>query len=245
MGGRPFCARRLLCVHERPDPTRIPRVIAALQRAWEGQPELSLPALMGVLTNRGIGWGATDAELISALGELEKEHPALLDAHPAAPYTITTESPARQVTLSAGVAVVRSGESAEAMPGVWAFESLRRTGPGRPLVVRDTEGIEHRLGVVRLISRLDAASAPILGGLERAEVGAHRWLVVLQNGARAVVGQRIRVWEKHRREVTSRAYNWQRMLACAPGQDMVFSPVGGGPAVALGRVEDVIVLEAG
>ncbi|WP_231286585.1 hypothetical protein [Corynebacterium timonense] len=232
-------------MYDSSDPTRIPRVVDKLQRAWEGQPSLSLPALMGILANRGIGWGASDAELVAALAEMENEHPSLLDAHPGAPHTIITVAPDRLVTLSGGVVVVRSGHDPVAMPGVWAYDSLRRTGPGRPLVVRDTEGIEHRLGVVQLITRIDDADAPALAGLHHEDVGAHRWLVAFEDGARAVVGQRIRVWVKRRRDVSTRTLAWARVENCAPGEDMVVAPAGGRPQEVLGRVERVVLLETG
>ena len=38
-----------------PDPTRIPTVLDELRLTWEGQPELSLATLFGVLSNRGVG----------------------------------------------------------------------------------------------------------------------------------------------------------------------------------------------
>ena len=58
------------------DPTRIPVIVDALQRVWEGQPDLSLAEIWGMLETRGVGWATTDEEL---LGQLR----SLIDAHPA------------------------------------------------------------------------------------------------------------------------------------------------------------------
>lgn len=232
-------------MYDSTDPTRIPRVTAALQRAWEGQPDLTLGALMGVLTNRGIGWGSTDAEIVEELTRMEAEHPSLLDATPAHPYLISTTAPGRLVTVTDGLVVVRDSERARAMPALWRYDSLRRTGPGRPLVVRDAEGIEHRIGVVRLITRLDADAAPSLRGLARGDIGGHMWLVALEGGARVAVGRRIRVWEPGRRDVGYSAFSWQRVLEAREGEELVVAPAGGGAPVTLGRVERCVLMEAG
>ena len=60
------------------DPTRIPGVLDAVRRAWEGQPDLSLPTLFGVLANEGIGWGSTDEDLVTALAAMERTRPGFL-----------------------------------------------------------------------------------------------------------------------------------------------------------------------
>ena len=62
------------------DPTRIPRLTQALQRAWEGQPDLNFAQLIGVLQNRGLGWGTTDDETMELFAAMEREHPSLIDA---------------------------------------------------------------------------------------------------------------------------------------------------------------------
>lgn len=60
------------------DPTRIDPTLAALRKAWEGQPDLSLPTLFALLANRGIGWGVSDAELVTELERQAEVHPPLL-----------------------------------------------------------------------------------------------------------------------------------------------------------------------
>lgn len=223
------------------DPTRIPRIIDALQQAWQGQPDLTLGQFIGVLHNRGLGWGTEDAEAISLLEALEREHPSLIDAT-SGPHTITTIEPEQLVTISGGVVVVRNGADPERMPAVWRMGGMRKTGPGLPLVIADEEGVEHRLGVVTLVTQLGgAAEASISVALD--EVGSRRWLVQFENGARAVVGQRIRVWRVSGREVRSERYAWRGMFHANPGQEMKITPAAGGEPVTLGLVKLVVELE--
>ncbi|WP_408932804.1 hypothetical protein [Corynebacterium marquesiae] len=60
------------------DPTRIDPTLESLRRAWEGQPNLSLPTFFAMLANQGIGWGATDDELVAELERQARVHPPLL-----------------------------------------------------------------------------------------------------------------------------------------------------------------------
>lgn len=58
------------------DPTRIPGVVGALQRAWEAQPNVAFPQLWAQLEARGVGFNSTDAELQRACADLLAEHPS-------------------------------------------------------------------------------------------------------------------------------------------------------------------------
>lgn len=225
------------------DPTRIPQLIAALQEAWEGQPDLSFAQLVGVLENRGLRWGTSDTELLEMLGELSSEHPSLIDAT-SGPLSITTIGPDQLVTVAAPYVVVRSAIDGARMPAVWRFAQMRRTGPGLPLVLTDEGGVEHHLGVVSLVARVGAEGAPSIRGMRRRDIGNARWLVQFADGRRTVVGQRIRVWETVGREVRSRWVAWETILGCEPGEDMQIAPAGGGEPLSLGRVELVLLLEA-
>lgn len=223
------------------DPTRIPRLTQAVQRAWEGQPDLTLAQLIGVLQNSGLGWGTTDEEAVELLQAVEREHPSLIDAN-SGPHTITTVNPPHLVTINDGYVVVRSGADPERMPAVWRIGGMRKAGPGLPLVIADAEGVEHRLGVVSLVTRLAGAPEASIS-MARADVGNRRWLVQFDDCARAVVGQRIRIWRAEGRTVVSERVAWSEILRCEPGADMEIAPAGGGKPLTLGRVKLVLELE--
>ncbi|UBI08876.1 hypothetical protein LA324_11245 [Corynebacterium coyleae] len=224
------------------DPTSIPKILAALQEVWEGQPDLSLGQLFGVLGNRGLGWDSTDAEALAVLQQVSQEHPSLVD-DTSAPITFTTVEPHLQVTLVDGNVVVRSAAHPGRMPSVWRYASMRRTGPGLPLVVTDVEGVEHRLGIVRHLKLFAPGESRSLAGLLQDSVGGNRWLVALEDGARAVVGSRIRRWVQARRDVDVDTFAWARILQCEAGADMTIAPASGGEPVVLGRVTAVLPLE--
>lgn len=223
------------------DPTRIPRLTQALQRAWEGQPDLTLAQLIGVLENSGLGWGTTDEEAVELLEAVEREHPSLIDAT-SGPHTITTVNPPHLVTITDGYVVVRNGADPERMPAVWQMGGMRKTGPGLSLVIADAEGVEHRLGIVSLVTRLAGVREASIG-MARTDVGNRRWLVHFDDGARAVVGQRIRIWRVEGRAVVSERVAWSEILRCEPGADMEIAPAGGGKPLTLGRVKLVLELE--
>lgn len=223
------------------DPTRIPRLTEALQRAWEGQPDLTLAQLIGILNNNGLGWGTTDEEAVQLLTAVEREHPSLIDAT-SGPHTITTVNPPHLVTITNGYVVVRHGADPERMPAVWRMGGMRKTGPGLPLVISDTEGAEHRLGIVSLATRLEGAPEASIS-MARKDVGNGRWLVLLDDGARAVVGQRIRTWKMERRTVVSERIAWSEIVRCEPGAEMEIAPAGGGKPRSLGLVKLVLELE--
>lgn len=225
------------------DPTRIPKLIAALQETWEGQPDLTLPAFLGMLHSRGLSWASSEEELLELLLQVQAEHPSLIDGPLNAPVVFTTSSPRFSVTMTRSLVVVRSGEDAHRMPSMWAYESFRPAGPGRPLVITDVEGIEHRFGVVELATVFSPEKAPPLVGLERSEVGAARWLISFATGERAVLGQRLRVWATQGRETSLETYAWGKVEALEPGSEMRLAPADGGQPIVLGPVSEVVLLE--
>lgn len=228
-----------------PDPTRIPTVLDELRLTWEGQPELSLATLFGVLSNRGVGWGTSDEELVEALRAERAIHPADVprddNGRVMRSLLVETASPDHSVTLTPSHVVVRSVQDRDRQPSMWAYESVRTTGPGRLLVVRDGEGVEHRLGVVTRIEAL--GDAPELEGLELAEVGNAVWLVLI-DGARALISHRLHTWRVEGRAVKKTTLAWERVVRCEIGEDLVVSPVGGGEDQVLGRVERIVLLES-
>ena len=223
------------------DPTRIPRLTEALQRAWEGQPDLTLAQLIGILENSGLGWGTTDEEAVELLTAMEREHPSLIDAT-SGPHAITTVNPPHLVTITNRYVVVRNGADPERMPAVWRMGGMRKAGPSLPLVIADADGVEHRLGIVSLVTRLEGAPKASIS-MAREEVGNRRWLVLFDDGARAVVGQRIRTWRMERRSVVSERIAWREIVRCEPGTEMEIAPAGGGKPRTLGLVKLLLELE--
>ncbi|MHA2788038.1 hypothetical protein ACXZ66_02670 [Corynebacterium sp. S7] len=228
------------------DPTRIPRVLEALRRTWEGQPELPLSTLFGVLANRGAGWGTTDEELIKMLYDEHLLHPANLplssEGRSKHHFLISTVEPAMSITLSPSHVVVRTTRNRNRQPALWAYEKLRATGPGQPLVITDDEGIDHRFGVVNLISRLEPGEAPELTGLERADIGNTKWLVVFQDGSRLTIGHTLSVWQPSQREVHYSTVSWARILKCEPGEEFIYISTARSQQ-RLGVVDSIVLIE--
>ncbi|WP_018297790.1 hypothetical protein [Corynebacterium lubricantis] len=229
------------------DPTRIPRVLEQLRRTWEGQPELPLATLFGVLANRGVGWGTTDEELIKMLDDEHLLHPASLPLSSTGTsegtFLVTTVEPAMSITVAPEHVVVRAARSRKSQPALWAYEKLRPTGPGRPLVITDLEGIDHRYGVVSLITRLDVGEAPGLHGLERADISNAMWLVHFRDGTRMIIGHTLGVWESSQREVHYSSLSWSRIVSCTPGEEFAYLPASGGGHRPLGVVDSVVLIE--
>ena len=236
------------------DPTRIPQLMAAFQDAWEGQPDLTLPAFIGMLTQRGMSWSTSEEELLLILQELNSTHPALIDVPPVAPPLLITDHPRMAVTLTNGcvrlgegtspLVIARSGEDPQRMPAVWRYSSLRPAGPGRPLVVADTEGVEHRLGVVEMATSYRDHGRGELGGLLQSDIGTHRWLLLFEDGTRGLLGPRLRLWSTVGRETALKTLAWAGLIRCEPGCEMVVAPAGGGKPLRLGLLSAVILLEA-
>ena len=225
------------------DPTRIPTLMAALQAAWEGQPDLTLPAFIGMLHNQGMSWATTDEELLAILQRLRDKHLPLVTDRLPGPMLITTTSPRQLVTLTDGVALVRSSDDPQRMPSVWHFSHFRPLGPGRPVVLADSEGIEHRLGVAELVTMLALDAAPSPHGIQRNDIGLARWLIQLEAGGRVLLGPRLWVWSPQRRDTIVETIAWNQVLTLTRGENMRIAPVGGGEPLVLGRVENVYLLE--
>ena len=83
------------------DPTRIDRTLAALRAAWEGQPDLPLGTLFGMLAVEGYGWGVSDDDLTARLESMAAVHPPLvpLDAKLVTEGLWLVITPTHRVTL--------------------------------------------------------------------------------------------------------------------------------------------------
>lgn len=228
------------------DPTRIPGVLDAVRRAWEGQPDLSLPTLFGVLANEGIGWGSTDEDLVTALAAMERTRPGFLpriDDRVTARYLIRTESPTHRVTVDPWRAIVRSSGL---QPVAWEYSRLRPASVGAPLVIADADGIDHRLGVIMSVTLLDDSPSEFvadLGGLERELLGERTYLMRLADGEVVLVGHRLHVVIAGRRELSTEDTTWQRLEQCRPGAPLRIRRPAGAGVREFGVVESILVVE--
>ena len=224
-----------------------------------------MATLFGILANRGAGWGTTDEELEQLLIDESFAHPSDLpraqDGRVSDDALVETVSPAHRVTLTAaGDVVVRSLGDRDRQPSVWQYDSVRPTGPGQMLTIADSEGVEHRLGVAALISRIDSTAtgsvtgsgtgtgqdtpaATSIDGLERDTIGNAVWLVLLEDGARLLITQRLHLWQVDRRTVTKTTHAWSQVVRCRVGEEFAYAPAGG-PAVVLGVVEKLLLVES-
>lgn len=239
------------------DPTRIDTTLDALRAAWEGQPELSLSTLFGIAQNRGAGWNVDDATLVEILRGIATEHPRQLPLDdvrrvPAGQrWLIVTEEPTHRVTVDCSVAVVRSrhadGSLRHAM--AWEYAALRPVRPGGLLVIGDAAGNEHRLGVVRYLTRLPSTGVPLedLAGLERRTLGER---VYFLRGADAdgnvvtvLLDHGMHVTTRFNRDVSQVDYSWEKIHKFRRGTELVVQ-LPGGRSTTVCTVGEIYLAEA-
>lgn len=217
------------------DPTRIDRTLAALRAAWEGQPDLPLGTLFGMLAAEGYGWGVSDDDLTARLESMVAVHPPLvpLDAKLVTEGLWLVITPTHRVTLvpqaptaststqdranieptspSDCVAVVRpvSKEGQLGQPVAWRVSALRPVGPGRPLVITDAEGFEHRFGVVESVTRL-REDHRALSGLKRRSVGDRVWFI-RTDAETILLDHGLHIIERKNRELVRTDFSWHRI----------------------------------
>ncbi|KQB84335.1 hypothetical protein [Corynebacterium oculi] len=221
------------------DPTRIAPLLNLLRDAWEAQPDLALSELWGILENRGIGWGATDEQVAEALRQILREHPLKVEEEPVLVYTT---QPEHLVTIHPGdSAVVVRHPDRSRQPSWWTLGEVVRARVGAPLVLRDAEGMDHRLGVIR---GMDAVreNRRDLSGLRRDRMEDTAYACRLDSGALVVVGHSVEVYAKERRSVVHSTLRWERIKAGAVGTGLVVIPRGGGGERELGVVSAVLPL---
>lgn len=241
------------------DPARIPRVIEQLQRAWESQPDLSFATLFGMLETHGVGWGTDDQTLLSVLAQQQQRHPTHLagfSRHAAVGevdqihgrYLIATESPEHRVTIDpCRVSVRRTGRHGERLrPGLWEYSRIRTCRPGLPLVISDSSGIDHRLGVVVRITLLDASPAAAvtdLTGLRRRDIGNDVYHLQLSQGDVAVLDHGLEVYTIDRRTIEQRRHKWTALSLARTGEPLIVAQPGGG-VLTLETVAKIVILES-
>ncbi|MDO5512030.1 hypothetical protein [Corynebacterium sp.] len=225
-----------------------PRVLDAVRRVWEGHPDMSLPTLFAMLANRGVGWGATDEDLLRELAAMEKLHPAelpLVDARVTARYLVITEAPAHRVMVDPWRVIVRR-PGVTAQPGVWRYATVRPAVIGGPLVVTSADGVDHRLGVLTRMTLLDdipTSTVDSLSGLRRRTMGDAVYLVILDDDSQVVLSHGFEHFVAGRRALHQDSRAWEQLVACEAGQALVMQPPGGGPEHHLAPVREILTVE--
>lgn len=199
------------------DPTRIDDVLRLVRDAWAGQPDLTLPTLMAMAANQGIGWGSSDEDLMEFLHKTAHLYPPeITPATLGAGVLITTMDKGLRISLTDAHVVVRQYNHQTV---VWAYDTFRATGPGFPLVITDTAGIDHRLGVTERIMRLvPAERREGLTGLTRADIGDSVYVLVLEDGATVVLSRRVEITTPNRRHLEVDTFQWEKVLSHSPLQ---------------------------
>lgn len=256
------------------DPTRIPRVLEALREVWEGQPDLELATLFSVLSNRGVGWGTSDEELVAALNQMASAHPARVTDSDRVFALVRTESPAATVTLDGvGRRITVRNADRELQPVSWRYHALSRCEVGMPLVADDRAGIRHRLGVVAGIDCLTRPADPFAGGAAEPEpaggvednpnateprvgsamtpavIGHQVWGAYTEDEhvASLVVidARRVSRWQKHERGIVTESVRWRSLSGALPGQPLVVIPMSGEPPIECGTTRDIFPIDPG
>ncbi|GAB3592334.1 hypothetical protein CFAEC_02105 [Corynebacterium faecale] len=229
------------------DPTRIAPVLEQLRTTWEGQPDLSLPTLFGILGNQGIGWGTDDEVLMEALRGMQHLNPPRIGPDITARFVVETISPDSRVTIDPFRVVVRRDRGrGKTQPGVWSYRDITRCEVGTPLVITDREDIRHRLGVVTAIHRV--SDAPLqtetgLTGLTRELIDDRVALLKLSGDSTVVLSRTMHVFTADRRELAHVSHPWTRLVQARPDHPLVVEVPQRRAHLELGTVEDCFYIE--
>lgn len=236
------------------DPRRLPVMTDALTRLWEARPDLTLTRLLGLLETHGADWSATDEETLAVLRRLAEETPARLD-DPTGRYLVTTENSAgvatQLVTVGADRVAVRQIPASRTdavhdlpQPVVWEHSGVRSCHVAAPLVITDTEGIAHRMGLVSSIRVIAAPGedAPVtsLDGLRRRTLDGV-YLLELED-ASLLLDRTAWLFTTGRRDLHRERLTWARLLDCTVGAPLRIA-LDGGEVRELPELRRITVLE--
>ena len=221
------------------DPTRLDEVLRAVKVAWAGQPDLSLPTLMAMAGTQGIGWGSSDNELIDYLAGLAQKYPAELkpaDVADGSGYMLSLMDNAMSISLIDAHVIVHTPHRKQTV--VWKFASFRTMSPGFPVVITDGEGIDHRLGVIERIIRMDIQQKrESLQGLTRAEIGDVVHVVTTDDGTTIRLSRRVDIVAAARRSLEVESQQWTRVVQHSP----LIIELAGGTTMNLGTPATVLL----
>src|SRR5699024_12439720 len=103
-----------------------------------------------------VGRARSDAELMDSLADIATQYPPDLspgDSTAGEGFMLSLLDQTMRISLIDAHVIVRNGPGHPTV--VWEYDTFRTTGPGFPVVITDTSGIDHRLGVTERITRLD------------------------------------------------------------------------------------------
>ncbi|WP_151528941.1 MULTISPECIES: hypothetical protein [Corynebacterium] len=230
------------------DPTRIPIILEELRRTWEAQPEMPFAHLLLGLSTHGVSATSTDEEVVQALqavrgqrlpalpsklSETDRfvlrfaDHPRLLSLRGNTVVSWQRQSSERASRRSAaGSGHADTTPRTPLRPSVWTLSEVRRAEVSMPLVLLDTEGMSHRLGVIERIERLaDVERSP--EGLHRSERGAGYWCIDVEDDVRLQLGRELVEFRRGRRTSSTRSYRWEQVLECSLGAPLRVRTAGG------------------
>nr|WP_199334192.1 hypothetical protein [Corynebacterium diphtheriae] len=130
-----------------PDPTTIPTILRLVENIWQGQPNLSLVAILDILRNHGLDWDSTPSDTIAVLRAYLDDFPTTLSEDTLASgrtFRIRTTSPTSEFIIC-GHRIAALGNA----PTTWEFEHLTRAEIHQPLRID-----AHRYGVITHIDNL-------------------------------------------------------------------------------------------
>ncbi|SQG64019.1 Uncharacterised protein [Corynebacterium renale] len=194
------------------DPTRIPTILGILQEAWEGQSDLTLAQLWGVLENQGISWGSSDADIAAVLKELVRRHPARVSSHGSDMYSVELNS-LREGSYSGSLVVspeqrtVVVNRDTGTVPVAWKYSGQPLIQRSRPVRITDRDGNVHVLGIAGLITAYSQPTFVLNGLLQRNRAGGS-WLIELADGSSVFVGGKLRIAYKENRSLSLVERTW-------------------------------------
>lgn len=125
--------------------------------------------------------------------------------------------------------ILGSGKSGlvDPQPGLWRVAEVKRCHAGEPLVLVDESGVQHRLGVVKRLTVLDAEEDPRpalavdLAGVHREDLEGRVFVARLADGAGTVViGQALECFLAQRRELRTSTVRWSEVVSAAEGGEL-------------------------
>jgi len=230
------------------DPQRIPEMVNALARLWKARPDLSLTQVLGLLETHGLGWNATDEETLDVLRSLSARTPANLrdvpgallpDGTVAGNYLITTENSAgdadRLITLYPDRVAVRhiphyrSEAVHHPQPVIWDHDGIQHCLVASPLIIPDTEGIPHRLGLVSSITILALPGNELdITSLDRRHRQRLDGVYLLElDDAIVLLDRTLQLFTTDRRHLHREQLDWAQLLTCTVGAPVRIALTGG------------------